>query len=243
MSSAITVKINKKECDLCPDERSSGWLRCCLCERFQGNLNICKSAWKHENVQFFQFAGFLSVLDMVMHMLWNLSNFNIYFKWTSFVVRNFCSFSEYFWCCFPNLEEGTSFLFRLFSGIVPRVTWISIGGAIFLGIYDKARMVVQDTFWLWNNKQPQGIILFVDMAKRVHSHFLRQALLALAFILEVDILEYWSLLVEDHPGNIWGWYAGICVCVSVCVSGLSAEDGGKHEHVVWRCVCERRSEK
>ena len=105
MSSAITVTINKKECDLCPDERSSGWLRCCLCERFQGNLNICKSAWKHhENVQFFQFAGFLSVLDMVMHMLWNLNNFNIYFKWTSFVVRNFCSFSQYFWCCFPNPE-------------------------------------------------------------------------------------------------------------------------------------------
>jgi len=27
----------------------------------------------------------------------------------------------------------------LFSGVVPRVTWISIGGAIFLGIYDKVR--------------------------------------------------------------------------------------------------------
>ena len=85
---------------------------------------------------------------------------------------------------------------------------------------------------------PQRITLFVDMAKCVHSHFLLQALLALAFILEVDILEYWSPLVKDHPGNIWGWYAGTCVCVclsvhlSVCVSGLSAEDGGKHEHVV-----------
>ena len=53
------------------------------------------------------------------------------------------------------------------------------------------------------------------MAKCVHSHFLLQALLALAFILEVDILEYWSLLVKDHPGNIWGWYTGICVCVCV----------------------------
>ena len=63
------------------------------------------------------------------------------------------------------------------------------------------------------------------MAKCVHSHFLRQALLALAFILEVDILEYWSLLVKDHPGNIWGWYAGICVCVSVCLGFLQKMEG------------------
>jgi solute carrier family 25 S-adenosylmethionine transporter 26 len=33
-------------------------------------------------------------------------------------------------------EEGPKTLFR---GIVPRVTWISIGGAIFLGVYERAK--------------------------------------------------------------------------------------------------------
>jgi solute carrier family 25 S-adenosylmethionine transporter 26 len=32
-------------------------------------------------------------------------------------------------------EEGTR---ALFSGIGPRVMWISIGGSIFLGVYEKA---------------------------------------------------------------------------------------------------------
>jgi len=30
----------------------------------------------------------------------------------------------------------------LFSGFIPRVTWISIGGAIFLGVYDKSRNIL-----------------------------------------------------------------------------------------------------
>lgn len=42
-------------------------------------------------------------------------------------------------------EEGFSTLFR---GVVPRVTWISIGGAIFLGVYERAKqgMVKQGLF-------------------------------------------------------------------------------------------------
>ncbi|CAB4008530.1 S-adenosylmethionine mitochondrial carrier [Paramuricea clavata] len=36
-------------------------------------------------------------------------------------------------------DEG---LKKLFSGIVPRVLWISIGGAIFLGIYDESRTLL-----------------------------------------------------------------------------------------------------
>ena len=34
------------------------------------------------------------------------------------------------------------YYFRLFAGIIPRVLWISIGGAIFLGVYDKAIVVL-----------------------------------------------------------------------------------------------------
>ncbi|XP_033731348.1 S-adenosylmethionine mitochondrial carrier protein-like [Pecten maximus] len=30
----------------------------------------------------------------------------------------------------------------LFAGVVPRVTWISIGGAVFLGVYDKAKVTI-----------------------------------------------------------------------------------------------------
>ena len=85
---------------------------------------------------------------------------NIKKMFSSFSLQGFVFFSEYFWCSFPNLFllcfvciyfchcslNVPSFIFRLFSGVVPRVTWISIGGAIFLGIYDKVRMVVQDTF-------------------------------------------------------------------------------------------------
>ncbi|XP_076468737.1 mitochondrial S-adenosylmethionine carrier protein-like isoform X2 [Babylonia areolata] len=36
----------------------------------------------------------------------------------------------------------------IFSGIAPRVTWISIGGAIFLGIYEKVKIVMQDLLGL-----------------------------------------------------------------------------------------------
>lgn len=34
----------------------------------------------------------------------------------------------------------------LFSGIVPRVTWISIGGAIFFGTYEKAKRELASRF-------------------------------------------------------------------------------------------------
>jgi len=34
-------------------------------------------------------------------------------------------------------EEGAK---TLFKGVVPRITWISIGGAIFLGVYERAKM-------------------------------------------------------------------------------------------------------
>lgn len=33
-------------------------------------------------------------------------------------------------------EEGYKNLFR---GVLPRVTWISIGGAVFLGVYERAK--------------------------------------------------------------------------------------------------------
>ncbi len=33
-------------------------------------------------------------------------------------------------------------LFSLFAGVVPRVTWISLGGAIFLGMYEKVHKVL-----------------------------------------------------------------------------------------------------
>ena len=43
----------------------------------------------------------------------------------------------------PQLKiTATQFSFRLFAGIVPRVLWISIGGAIFLGVYDKALLML-----------------------------------------------------------------------------------------------------
>ena len=33
----------------------------------------------------------------------------------------------------------------LFAGVVPRVTWISIGGCVFLGVYDKMRSLLLDS--------------------------------------------------------------------------------------------------
>lgn len=33
-------------------------------------------------------------------------------------------------------EEGVK---ALFSGVVPRVIWISLGGAVFLGVYEAAK--------------------------------------------------------------------------------------------------------
>ncbi|XP_046840780.1 S-adenosylmethionine mitochondrial carrier protein-like [Xenia sp. Carnegie-2017] len=39
-------------------------------------------------------------------------------------------------------DEGIK---RLFSGILPRVLWISIGGAIFLGVYDQSKMIISRT--------------------------------------------------------------------------------------------------
>jgi len=38
-------------------------------------------------------------------------------------------------------EKGMS---GLFAGVVPRVTWISIGGAVFFGVYEKAKSVLAD---------------------------------------------------------------------------------------------------
>lgn len=38
-------------------------------------------------------------------------------------------------------EEGPR---ALFSGIGPRVMWISIGGSIFLGVYEKAKVALAD---------------------------------------------------------------------------------------------------
>ena len=32
--------------------------------------------------------------------------------------------------------------YRLFSGIVPRVSWISIGGFIFFGVYEKSKALL-----------------------------------------------------------------------------------------------------
>ena len=32
----------------------------------------------------------------------------------------------------------------LFAGIVPRVMWISIGGAIFLGVYDRVKTILME---------------------------------------------------------------------------------------------------
>jgi solute carrier family 25 S-adenosylmethionine transporter 26 len=30
----------------------------------------------------------------------------------------------------------------LFAGVVPRMTWISVGGAVFFGVYEKAKRVI-----------------------------------------------------------------------------------------------------
>jgi solute carrier family 25 S-adenosylmethionine transporter 26 len=38
------------------------------------------------------------------------------------------------------LEEGVAVLF---SGILPRVMWISLGGAIFFGVYEKTRELLK----------------------------------------------------------------------------------------------------
>ena len=35
-----------------------------------------------------------------------------------------------------------SYMCRLFAGFVPRVCWISLGGFIFLGAYEKSRHVI-----------------------------------------------------------------------------------------------------
>lgn len=39
-------------------------------------------------------------------------------------------------------HEGAS---ALFAGVVPRVVWISMGGAVFLGVYEKAKAVLRAT--------------------------------------------------------------------------------------------------
>lgn len=39
-------------------------------------------------------------------------------------------------------EEG---IIRLFSGVIPRVTWITIGGGIFFGAYEKSKQLLSDT--------------------------------------------------------------------------------------------------
>lgn len=41
----------------------------------------------------------------------------------------------------------------LFAGVLPRVMWISFGGAIFLGMYDKTKLVLQD--WLDSETRAQ----------------------------------------------------------------------------------------
>merc|ERR1712212_489368 len=40
---------------------------------------------------------------------------------------------------FVMAEKGVS---GLFAGVSPRVTWISIGGAVFFGVYEKAKSVL-----------------------------------------------------------------------------------------------------
>jgi len=40
-------------------------------------------------------------------------------------------------------EKGMS---GLFAGVTPRVTWISIGGAVFFGVYEKAKSLLSDKF-------------------------------------------------------------------------------------------------
>lgn len=40
-------------------------------------------------------------------------------------------------------KEGAG---ALFAGVVPRVMWISIGGAIFFGAYEEAKRMVRVTF-------------------------------------------------------------------------------------------------
>ena len=39
-------------------------------------------------------------------------------------------------------ERGLS---GLFAGVAPRVTWISIGGAVFFGVYELCREMMADT--------------------------------------------------------------------------------------------------
>ncbi|CAC5418307.1 SLC25A26 [Mytilus coruscus] len=41
------------------------------------------------------------------------------------------------------LEKGVK---GLFAGIIPRVIWISIGGAIFLGVYEKVKLICNKHF-------------------------------------------------------------------------------------------------
>ena len=38
---------------------------------------------------------------------------------------------------------GNKCNFRLFSGVVPRVLWISVGGAIFLGVYEEFTIILK----------------------------------------------------------------------------------------------------
>mgnify|MGYP003688134729 CR=1 FL=1 len=48
-------------------------------------------------------------------------------------------------CCFLFCNVSFRVIFSLFAGTVPRMLWITVGGAIFLGVYDKAKLVLSYT--------------------------------------------------------------------------------------------------
>lgn len=66
----------------------------------------------------------------------------------------------------------TLFCFRLFSGVLPRMMWISVGGAIFLGVFDKARKTINNSVYYtqnvavtwWINVKELYYIVCVDYA-------------------------------------------------------------------------------
>ncbi len=55
------------------------------------------------------------------------------------IVRYFAVLSKYHETSFQNF-----FFPRLFAGVTPRVLWISVGGAIFLGVYEAVRHFLDD---------------------------------------------------------------------------------------------------
>lgn len=59
-------------------------------------------------------------VNVPIHLIFSLNKINMYIHFFSFFLS-----------------------FRLFAGVIPRTMWISLGGAVFFGIYEKSKNFIQ----------------------------------------------------------------------------------------------------